>query len=114
MCYNKYIRRIIGAYMKKNTKKGFTLAELLISIAIISIISTMGIVISKKGMDNKINFFVVVFKYFANSSSFGSRPKSTFNLIIAFFKFLILSIKNKLCELNRIYNLAILINTHIS
>ena len=44
--------------MKKNIKKGFTLAELLISIAIISIISTMGIVISKKGMDKAYDYYV--------------------------------------------------------
>lgn len=44
--------------MKMKLKKGFTLAELLVCIAIISIISTMGIVISKKGMDKAYDYYV--------------------------------------------------------
>ncbi len=44
--------------MKKNILKGFSLAELLITIAIISIITTMGINISQKGIEKAYNYYI--------------------------------------------------------
>lgn len=44
--------------MIKNNKKGFTLAELLIVIGIISIISAMGLTISKKGVERAYDYYV--------------------------------------------------------
>lgn len=41
--------------MKKRTKKAFSLAELLIALGIISVISTMGITIGKKGVERAFN-----------------------------------------------------------
>ena len=64
--------------MKKNIKKGFTLAELLISIAIISIISTMGIVISKKGMDKAYDYYVYN-SYKSISSAIGDAISNNCN-----------------------------------
>ena len=65
--------------MKKNTKKGFTLAELLISIAIISIISTMGIVISKKGMDKAYDYYVYN-SYKTISSAIGDAISNNYKI----------------------------------
>ena len=44
--------------MKKFFKKGFSLAEILIALGIISIISTMGITIARKGIDRAYNLYV--------------------------------------------------------
>ena len=44
--------------MKKNIKNGFTLAELLIVLAIISIVSVMGLTISKKGVERAYDYYV--------------------------------------------------------
>lgn len=44
--------------MIKKGKKGFTLAELLICIAIISVIAAMGMVVSKKGVERAYDFYV--------------------------------------------------------
>lgn len=41
----------------KNTKKGFSLAELLIVVAIISVIATMGFTISSKGIDKAFGLY---------------------------------------------------------
>lgn len=41
--------------MKKNIKKAFSLAELLIALGIISVIATMGITIGKKGVERAFN-----------------------------------------------------------
>ena len=38
--------------MKKLTQKGFSLAEILIALAIISVISTLGFSIAKKGIED--------------------------------------------------------------
>lgn len=65
--------------MKKNIKKGFTLAELLISIAIISIISTMGIVISKKGMDKAYDYYVYN-SYKTISSAIGDAISNNYKI----------------------------------
>lgn len=65
--------------MKKNIKKGFTLAELLISIAIISIISTMGIVISKKGMDKAYDYYVYN-SYKSISSAIGDAISNNYKI----------------------------------
>ena len=42
----------------KQLKKGFSLSELLIALAIISIISVLGITISKKGMEKAYNQYI--------------------------------------------------------
>lgn len=39
-------------------KKGFSLAELLIALAIVSVIATMGFSISKKGVENAYNLYI--------------------------------------------------------
>lgn len=44
--------------MKKITKKGFSLAEVLISIGIVSVIATLGFSITKKNIDNAYNMYV--------------------------------------------------------
>ena len=44
--------------MKKFFKKGFSLAEILIALGIISIISTMGMTVAKRGIDRAYNLYV--------------------------------------------------------
>ena len=88
--------------MKKNTKKGFTLAELLISIAIISIISTMGIVISKKGMDKAYDYYVYN-SYKSISSAIGDAISNGYSYDITnveFTKYLQSLFSSQLLELD--------------
>ena len=44
--------------MKKNIKLGFSLAEVLISVGIISVIATLGLPIAQKNIDQAYNKYV--------------------------------------------------------
>ena len=44
--------------MKKNSKKGFSLAEVLISVGIVSVIATLGFSVARTNLDRAYNMYV--------------------------------------------------------